>query len=587
MEGRRREVALATLESLLKNEAERLAASKEGKTQEPTEAEKEVAEAQKKKGAAVLEAASDEAKAAANKTKEGTAGYGNLPASIQGWFKVNLDKGEDGIAEIAKGVVNSPHNKECKGKPAEFKAEVIKVLLASDFPALVRAQFPGSAAGKGVPPAAEKLYKELFDEIEMLPITSIGVDPDNILFTNGMALLHERAVGEMKEAMEKTKESRKLFNIAGIPLPGATITAKSKDLLQYVDGDKLTKVTTFAKDTVRKTLKNKHESFSGRKLKELDDSIKAAKGYLKQISSERAEAKRLVWGVLRPWFKTLGAGLLCEIIHNCSTTVWWTNLMLMPMIDVSGSPATVVATARTSGLILGAWWAIGWPIEQLGGTLIENAKAYFTMDLRNTVMKSILSQDRVYFDTNQTGALQERLNRDTGLVAEAIIQRPRQLATQLTKTLFRMATMYYLSPTLCMYSAIPVPLAMINMYVSVKRMKRIGKKIHKVHEVSAAGTIDILKEMTTVRQFVMEEKEMETYSVTQLCRRILERRLDTTRRLSGGLIGVGLVGLHILVAYLGIHEALAGNIDTNTVMMFNVYNCEDDWFCMRLGLSPG
>ena len=99
--------------------------------------------------------------------------------------------------------------------------------------------------------------------------------------------------------------------------------------------------------------------------------------------------------------------------------------MLMPMIDVSGSPATVVATARTSGLILGAWWAIGWPIEQLGGTLIENAKAYFTMDLRNTVMKSILSQDRVYFDTNQTGALQERLNRDTGLVAEAIIQRPR------------------------------------------------------------------------------------------------------------------------------------------------------------------
>ena len=48
-----------------------------------------------------------------------------------------------------------------------------------------------------------------------------------------------------------------------------------------------------------------------------------------------------------------------------------------------------------------------------------------------------------------------------------------------------------------------------------------------------AGTIDILKEMTTVRQFVMEEKEFETYAVTQLFRRILERRLDTTRRLAG------------------------------------------------------
>ena len=53
------------------------------------------------------------------------------------------------------------------------------------------------------------------------------------------------------------------------------------------------------------------------------------------------------------------------------------------------------------------------PADNIGKTLVDNTQAYFTLGLRNKVMKCILCQDREYFDFHQAGVLQERLNRDT------------------------------------------------------------------------------------------------------------------------------------------------------------------------------
>ena len=67
-------------------------------------------------------------------------------------------------------------------------------------------------------------------------------------------------------------------------------------------------------------------------------------------------------------------------------------------------------------------------------------------------------------------------------------------------------------------------------WVGVERVRKLDRKISKVNDLAAAGTIDVLKEMTTVRQFAMEEKEQSKYAVTNVFRRMLEQRLDTTKR---------------------------------------------------------
>eukprot|EP01051_Picozoa_sp_SAG22_P012261 SAG22_NODE_1257_length_4983_cov_2.902968_6_plen_87_part_00 len=41
----------------------------------------------------------------------------------------------------------------------------------------------------------------------------------------------------------------------------------------------------------------------------------------------------------------------------------------------------------------------------------------------------------------------------------------------------------------------------------IKLVRRLNRKIHHVNEVAAAGSINVLKEMVTVRQFAMENEE--------------------------------------------------------------------------------
>ena len=66
-------------------------------------------------------------------------------------------------------------------------------------------------------------------------------------------------------------------------------------------------------------------------------------------------------------------------------------------------------------------------------------------------------------------------------------------------------------------------------WIGVEKVRTLDRKINKVSDAAAAGTIDILKEMTTVRQFAMESKEQAKYAVTNIFRRILEQRLDSTK----------------------------------------------------------
>ena len=97
------------------------------------------------------------AREAADSITKGAHGYSKLPDGIQAWFKGCLAKGEDGIKEMVKGVVNGPHTEETKGKPEEFKAQVEALLLASDYATVVKSQFPaaGSASTGGEHEGAE------------------------------------------------------------------------------------------------------------------------------------------------------------------------------------------------------------------------------------------------------------------------------------------------------------------------------------------------------------------------------------------------------------------------------------------------
>eukprot|EP01052_Picozoa_sp_SAG31_P023530 SAG31_NODE_1946_length_6844_cov_5.947665_5_plen_166_part_00 len=122
-------------------------------------------------------------------------------------------------------------------------------------------------------------------------------------------------------------------------------------------------------------------------------------------------------------------------------------------------------------------------------------------------MRAILWQDREYFDFHHAGVLQERLNHDTGMLAHHVIRQPADFVAMISHVVSKTIYMYTLNRRLFFVSiSVPIPLTLLLCWASIEYLRSLHRKIRRVHEVAAAGSIDVLREITTVRQFGMEEK---------------------------------------------------------------------------------
>ena len=94
------------------------------------------------------------------------------------------------------------------------------------------------------------------------------------------------------------------------------------------------------------------------------------------------------------------------------------------------------------------------------------------------------------------------------MLSHQIIQQPKNLLTHVTRVIVRGGLMYYASPRLFFVAmAVPIPSTLFLSWAGVKLVRHLNRKIHHVNEVAAAGSINVLKEMVTVRQFAMEVRK--------------------------------------------------------------------------------
>jgi hypothetical protein len=183
-----------------------------------------------------------------------------------------------------------------------------------------------------IPPPAEKLFELLYDEIEHRDITYIGVDKDDKRFVRGMELLRIHTSREIREAIDKTRQARELKADFSMLSGAANLP---KDLHQFKDGEKMQKRTRFAKTQVRKYMRagvSASPEFSKARIAELDALIKEATDYSKVIGSENRRALKLIWALLRPFYRHIGAGTFIKFCGETMGIVWWTNLMQLPYI---------------------------------------------------------------------------------------------------------------------------------------------------------------------------------------------------------------------------------------------------------------
>jgi ABC-type multidrug transport system fused ATPase/permease subunit len=419
----------------------------------------------------------------------------------------------------------------------------------------------GGGADPKIKPPADKLFELLFDEIEHAPITTIGVSKKDERFNRGMKLLRVRVKEEIEEAIENTRTARKYT--AGVELDDAVNVPKN--IGQWVDGTKMVKVAKFARDQVCKGMRGKHPEFDAEAVREIKKLVKQALLYSKEIGAEHRRAARQIWLLLKPWLGTYLAGVGILLITESSWGVWYAKIMALPNMALEAGVTMNRATKACVAFFV--WFLFNWPADNLGDTLVDNTQAFFTLGLRDQVMRSILRQDREYFDFHQAGVLQERLNRDTGVLSNQLIQQPKNLLSALCRIAVRSGIMYVAEPRLFRVAMlVPIPFTVVLSWLGIKLVRKLNRKIHKVNDVAAAGSINVLKEMVTVRQFAMEQEEHERYAVTNLFRHTLHRKLDASRMFTWGLIGVGFWGTQILITYLGLGYIIDGTLTSGELV---------------------
>merc|ERR1711959_210607 len=138
-------------------------------------------------------------------------------------------------------------------------------------------------------------------------------------------------------------------------------------------------------------------------------------------------------------------------------------------------------------------------------------------------MANMMRQDMKFFDVYPSGILQERLNND----AEQLSSKMFHLPLRLVDSFFRLAScvmvLYSLDPQLFFVVAFPVPVIAVSCNYIIRFMRTLGQRQRKIGEHVAANTMEVLKEIRTVREFAMEGEEAEKFAASSAYRAEIEQ----------------------------------------------------------------
>ena len=226
------------------------------------------------------------------------------------------------------------------------------------------------------------------------------------------------------------------------------------------------------------------------------------------------------------------------------------------------------ARAAKSCLTMGLAYLLNFPIDTLGDVLVDDVEAEVLLKLRSSVMATVLSQDREYFDAHQVGELQERLNRDTAEVARSAIAQPKALLSILTRIATNSGVLLTISPRLAWLAlCVPVPFSIFVAVISLKQTRRQNRKVGRVNDRAAAGTIEVLREVSTVRQFGMERVEVAKFCETATWRMQLERRLRVSSMITQYTTLQAFEASRLLNIFWGVGLVVSGELEPTRLLM--------------------
>jgi len=350
----------------------------------------------------------------------------------------------------------------------------------------------------------------VYDDVEERHVTDYGIPHDG-LYQVVLALFKERLVADFSEHIQFT-------NLARSQAKGIDLTQFEYDnddlkrIPEFLDGTKLTELVTVFKKKIKPAF-GKHI---------LDKKLLAsAIDCLRELAREQRKGIAMLYPSLWPVMPTYTVAMLLMIFDASNGTVVYHSMKTL--LDQVGEGKVTVDELRSTTLQTYVKFIFCVFAHMTSWAFTHKVTADFRLKIRNQVMENMVRQDMRFFDVNPSGLLQERLNND----AEQLSSRIFHLPIRLTDCFFRMLAciyvLYSLEKSLFIVVVIPIPIIAVSTHFIIKFMRKLGQRQRKIGENVAANTMEVLKEIRTVREFVMENEEAEKFAANSAYRCQIEQ----------------------------------------------------------------
>jgi ABC-type multidrug transport system fused ATPase/permease subunit len=420
------------------------------------------------------------------------------------------------------------------------------------FKDLRDSEYPVTFVLKSTPPESLRIFDLVVDEIFEEPVTKQGISEMNAQFLAMRHLLGTRLSEEMRETTAKTLHAR------GLSVPGTDVVPSDelRDVDGYHSGEKLRGIITLAKKVKR--------HFPD--LVNVSTDVKQAKAALALVGAMQRNRLRQLLSLLAPSFPywcmavLIHGSLECVVARLCTGQT--------AIMDLVGTKKITVAQAT----ILIMQWLSGWYVLRIWGWFVAGlfqgrASRTFSIRVRGEVMRTILRQDFEYFDKNPAGHLQERLNNDAEKLNRNLLHIPKELLTELTAVIANAAMVYSMAPTdMFLVAVLPLPLIAAGQWCILKSSQSLHRITRRLGEEAASSTAQVLSEIKTVREFVMEEEEAQRYTASGM----VGAKIDEACQSRAGFCGHAMCMLHLtgeaITLLLGVSKVASGEMSAGDLI---------------------
>lgn len=192
-------------------------------------------------------------------------------------------------------------------------------------------------------------------------------------------------------------------------------------------------------------------------------------------------------------------------------------------------------------------------------------------DLRKKVYSQVLSQSSEFFERTKTGEILSRINTDTTLV-ETVVGSTFSIALRSIVTLIGAAIMMIVtSPKLALMIAVVIPLIVIPISLTGKKIQKLSKiEQDRIADSSALAT-ETINAMHVVQSYAQEEKEDKKFQGA--INKAFKASIDSIKMMTIMSMLVGFVvfcGI-VFVLWMGAKDVIQGQMTAGTLSQFVMY----------------